>query len=115
VFRSYVLIPPEAEHRLRKGDSSDLTLISLTFFRRRAGCILGSLSQQLRCSFSSGDHEIRQLLTPLARRSCPLLRPIKRADTVWIEPRYEAEVVFTEMTSDGLLRLPSFKGLLQVA
>jgi len=44
-----------------------------------------------------------------------LLRPIKRADTVWIEPRYEAEVVFTEMTSDGLLRLPSFTGLLQVA
>jgi hypothetical protein len=33
------------------------------------------------------------------------------ADTEWVEPRFEAEVVFTEITSHGMLRLPSFKAL----
>jgi bifunctional non-homologous end joining protein LigD len=57
--------------------------------------------------------EIRRALTPHARSTCPLARPIKRADTVWVEPLYEAEVAFTEVTSEGMLRLPSFKVLLQ--
>ena len=55
--------------------------------------------------------EIRRALTPLSRATCPLVRPIKRADTVWVEPRFEAEVTFTEITSEGMLRLPSFKML----
>jgi bifunctional non-homologous end joining protein LigD len=55
--------------------------------------------------------EIRQALTPLTRPACPLLKPIRRADTVWVQPHYEAEVAYTEVTSDGMLRLPSFKGL----
>jgi hypothetical protein len=31
---------------------------------------------------------------------------------MWIKPRYEAEVAFTQITTDGMLRLPSFKRLL---
>ena len=53
--------------------------------------------------------EIRRVLGPLARSTCALTRPIKRADTVWVEPRYEAEVAFTEITGDAMVRLPSFK------
>ena len=29
----------------------------------------------------------------------------------WVEPRLLAEVQFTEITPDGLIRHPSFKGL----
>jgi len=56
--------------------------------------------------------EIRRAQTLLARPTCPLARPIMRADTMWIKPRYEAEVAFTQITTDGMLRLPSFKRLL---
>jgi bifunctional non-homologous end joining protein LigD len=54
---------------------------------------------------------IRRTLAPLARPTSPLAKPIKRADTIWIEPRYEADVAYTEMTSEGMLRHPSFKAL----
>jgi bifunctional non-homologous end joining protein LigD len=59
-----------------------------------------------------GAVEIRRVLTPLATAACPLARPIKRADTVWVQPRYEAEVVFTEITTDGMLRQPSLQALI---
>ena len=35
----------------------------------------------------------------------------KRADTIWIEPRFDAEIAYTEITGDGMVRHPSFKGL----
>jgi hypothetical protein len=38
-------------------------------------------------------------------------RWLKRADTTWVEPHFEADIVYTEATSDGMLRHPSFKGL----
>jgi bifunctional non-homologous end joining protein LigD len=54
---------------------------------------------------------IRRALAPLARSTCPLAKPINRADTIWIEPGYQADVAYTEITSDGMVRHPSFKGL----
>jgi hypothetical protein len=40
-----------------------------------------------------------------------LARAAYQESTIWVELRYEAEVG-TEITTDGMLRLPSFKGLL---
>ena len=38
--------------------------------------------------------------------------PRKEARVIkWVQPRLLAEVAFTEITPDGLLRHPSFKGL----
>ena len=53
---------------------------------------------------------IRTALTPLARRDCPCDPPVRRTDTTWVKPRYQAEVVYSEITTDGMLRHPSFKG-----
>jgi bifunctional non-homologous end joining protein LigD len=55
---------------------------------------------------------IRRALEPLARPACPLAKPIRRKDTVWVEPNYETDVAYTELTDDGMLRHPSFKGLI---
>ena len=52
---------------------------------------------------------IRRALEQLVRAT--LAKPIKRADTVWIEPRYEVEITYAEITDDGILRHPVFKGL----
>ena len=58
--------------------------------------------------------EIREVLQ-LIRTNKPLkVRGMPRAEARacrWVEPRLLAEVAYTEITTDGLIRHPSFKGL----
>ncbi|NIK47722.1 hypothetical protein [Variibacter gotjawalensis] len=54
--------------------------------------------------------EVRKKLEPLMRKAAALSKPLKKTDTVWVEPRFEADVGFLEDTGDAL-RHPSFKGL----
>ena len=56
--------------------------------------------------------EIRSALAPLARGTSPLAKPIKKEDTTWVEPQFEAEVAYADMTADGMMRQPSFKALI---
>jgi bifunctional non-homologous end joining protein LigD len=58
--------------------------------------------------------DLRARLDKLERKSPPFVNPPKGSDAKgvhWVEPDLVGEVVFTEWTSDGLLRHPSFKGL----
>jgi bifunctional non-homologous end joining protein LigD len=55
--------------------------------------------------------DIRAALAPLARSTSPLAKPLRKNDTTWTEPRYEAEVAYADMTDDGMIRHPSFKAL----
>jgi bifunctional non-homologous end joining protein LigD len=43
----------------------------------------------------------------------PLTVPVKKRDTTWVEPRFDAEITYSEVTNDGMVRQPSFKGLLR--
>lgn len=54
---------------------------------------------------------VRAALAPLARSTSLLSKPIKKKDTTWIEPRFDAEVAYADITDDGMVRHPSFKGL----
>jgi bifunctional non-homologous end joining protein LigD len=54
---------------------------------------------------------VRERLAPLHRKTPPLAKPLKRPDTIWVEPIVEADIAFTELTEDGMLRHASFKGL----
>jgi bifunctional non-homologous end joining protein LigD len=54
---------------------------------------------------------IRRALEPIARPTSPLTKPIKKMDTTWIEPHYDAEVMYADITDDGMVRHPSFKRL----
>jgi ATP dependent DNA ligase C terminal region len=47
-----------------------------------------------------------------ARPTWPLTTPIRKRDTTWVEPRYDAEVTDADITDDGLVRHPSFKRLI---
>jgi bifunctional non-homologous end joining protein LigD len=40
-----------------------------------------------------------------------LAKPIKKPDTTWVEPRFDAEVTYAEITDDGMVRHPVFKAL----
>ena len=56
--------------------------------------------------------ELRDMMTPLETDKAPL--DVPRADRKgahWIEPKLVAEIAFTEMTDDGVLRHPSFIAL----
>ena len=55
--------------------------------------------------------EIRRALEPLARSTTPLAKPLKKQDTTWVEPRFDAEINYAEITDDGMVRHPSFKRL----
>src|SRR5687768_4675822 len=56
---------------------------------------------------------LRKQLEPLRRATSPAGRGVPRSQTgiTWVEPKLVAEVSFTEWTSDGILRHPSFEGL----
>jgi bifunctional non-homologous end joining protein LigD len=61
--------------------------------------------------------ELRKQLDKMSRATSPLAT-IPRGEPAlkqahWMEPRLIAEVTFTEWTSDGSIRHPSFQGLRQ--
>jgi ATP-dependent DNA ligase len=45
-------------------------------------------------------------------RTSSLAKPLRKADTTWVEPRFDAEIAYAEITDDGMVRHPSFKALL---
>ena len=58
-----------------------------------------------------GLHDLQRLLEPFRMPASPFSERVPKKDAVFVEPRFVCEVEFTEWTSDGKLRHPSFKGL----
>ena len=40
-----------------------------------------------------------------------LTRPLRKPKATWVEPKFYADVEYRDITSEGLLRASSFKGL----
>src|SRR5205823_4163547 len=55
--------------------------------------------------------EVRKRLDPLIRQTSPLSVPVKKPKATWVEPVVDAEVEYSALTDDGLLRAAVFKGL----
>jgi bifunctional non-homologous end joining protein LigD len=58
--------------------------------------------------------DLARRLAPLERPDPPFATPLARAElreAHWVDPRLVGEVMFTEWTSDGHLRHPSWRGL----
>jgi bifunctional non-homologous end joining protein LigD len=56
-------------------------------------------------------YELRERLDPYIRKTSPLSVPIKKPKATWVEPVVEAEIEFSSLTADKLLRAPVFKGI----
>lgn len=54
---------------------------------------------------------VRERLLPLHRPTPALTTPLKKKDTIWVEPTLTARIELTELTEDGMVRHASFKGL----
>jgi bifunctional non-homologous end joining protein LigD len=55
--------------------------------------------------------ELRERLDPLIRKTTPLSNPVKKPKATWVEPEVDAEIEYSAITDDGLLRAAVFKGL----
>ena len=55
--------------------------------------------------------EIRKQLNTVVSPKSKLTSPIKKPKATWVEPWFVAEVEYRDITSEGLLRQSSFKGL----
>ena len=57
------------------------------------------------------SRELRERLDPLIRKTSPLAVPVKKPKAIWVEPKVDAEIEYSAITDDGLLRAAVFKGL----
>ena len=55
--------------------------------------------------------EIRKALDIVVSPKQKLTKPISKPKATWVEPKFFADVEYGDITSDGLLRASSFKGL----
>src|ERR1700737_4828532 len=55
--------------------------------------------------------QIRKQLDTVISPKSKLTKPIKKPKATWVEPSFFAEVEYRDITSEGLLRQSSFKGL----
>ncbi len=55
--------------------------------------------------------QIRKQLDTVVSPKSKLTKPIKKPKATWVEPKFTAEIEYRDITSEGLLRASSFKGL----
>jgi len=55
--------------------------------------------------------QIRKQLDTVVSPKSKLTKPIRKPKATWVEPQFFADVEYRDITSDGLLRASSFKGL----
>jgi bifunctional non-homologous end joining protein LigD len=55
--------------------------------------------------------QIRKQLDTVVSPKARLTKPVKKPKATWVEPRFYADVEYRDITSEGLLRQSSFKGL----
>jgi bifunctional non-homologous end joining protein LigD len=57
--------------------------------------------------------QIRKQLNTVISPKSKLTKPIRKPKATWVESTFVAEVEYRDITSEGLLRQSSFKGLEQ--
>jgi bifunctional non-homologous end joining protein LigD len=53
---------------------------------------------------------LRERLDPFIRKDSPLAEPVNKPKATWVEPVIEAEVAYSTLTENNLLREAVFKG-----
>ncbi|WP_346657383.1 ATP dependent DNA ligase [Bradyrhizobium monzae] len=79
---------------------------------RQAGCERSAVHGKVGTGWSrTKSVEIRKALDTVVSPKTKLTRPIRKPKATWVEPKFYAEVEYRDITSEGLLRASSFKGL----
>jgi bifunctional non-homologous end joining protein LigD len=57
------------------------------------------------------SNQIRKQLDTVVSPQSKLTKPIRKPKATWVEPTFVADIEYRDITSEGLLRASSFKGL----
>ena len=55
--------------------------------------------------------DMRERLDPLIIKHSPLSVPVKKPKATWVKPEVEAEIAYSSVTADGILREAVFRGI----
>lgn len=67
---------------------------------------------KVRGGFTEAEaRDLRERLDPFIRKDSPLSEPVKKPKATWVEPVVEAEVAYSTLTENALLREAVFKGV----
>ena len=67
---------------------------------------------KVRGGFTEAEaRDVREQLDPFIRKDSPLSEPVNKPKATWVEPAIEAEVAYSTLTENNLLREAVFKGL----
>jgi ATP-dependent DNA ligase len=89
----------------------DLTGVAALYLGKREGkdlVYMGKVGTGWSRTVSS---QIRKQLDTVVSPKSKLTKPVKKPKATWVEPSFTAEVEYRDITSEGLLRQSSFKGL----
>ena len=85
--------------------------IASFYVGRRAGDRL-LYAGKVRSGFTEAvARDLRERLDPFIRKDSPLAEPVKKPKATWVEPVIEAEIAYSTLTENNLLREAVFKGL----
>ena len=91
------------------GFIKDPTGVAALYLGKREGLVyMGKVGTGWSRTVSS---QIRKQLDTVVSPKSKLTNPIKKPKATWVEPRFVADIEFRDITSEGLLRASSFKGL----
>jgi bifunctional non-homologous end joining protein LigD len=93
------------------GFAKDPTGVAALYLGKREGkdlVYLGKVGTGWSRTVSS---QIRKQLDTVVSPKSKLTKPIKKPRATWVEPTFFADVEYRDITSEGLLRQSSFKGL----
>jgi bifunctional non-homologous end joining protein LigD len=67
---------------------------------------------KVRSGFNEAEaRDLRERLDPFIRKDSPLSESVKKPKATWVEPVIEAEVAYSTLTENNLLREAVFKGV----
>src|SRR5918995_2197846 len=67
---------------------------------------------KVRGGFTEAEaRDLRERLDPFIRKDTPLSEPVKKPKATWVEPVIEAEITYSTLTENALLREAVFKGV----
>ena len=67
---------------------------------------------KVRGGFTEAEaRDLRERLNPSIRKGSPLSEPVKKPKATWVEPVIEAEIAYSTLTENKLLREAVFKGV----
>jgi bifunctional non-homologous end joining protein LigD len=93
------------------GFVKDPTGVAAPYFGKREGkdlVYMGKVGTGWSRTISS---QIRKQLDPVVSPKSKLTKAVRRPKATWVDPVFTADVEYRDITSEGLLRQSSFKGL----